>query len=79
MNSYLNITENVGWRVGAFLKSYNNIADPLPTSLYTNPKPITGLVKISHGRHGLLNCVKMGGVIVVLKFFVTLQCKSVSL
>ena len=44
MNSYLNITENVGWRVGAFLKSYNNIADPLPTSLYTNPQPITGLV-----------------------------------
>ena len=44
MNSYLNITENVGWRVGAFLKSYNNIADPLPTSLYTNTQPITGLV-----------------------------------
>ena len=38
MNSYLNITENVGWRVGAFLKSYNNIADPLPTSLYSNPQ-----------------------------------------
>ena len=32
----------VGWWGGAFLKFYNNIADPLPTSLYTNPQPITG-------------------------------------
>ena len=38
MNIELNIEKNVGWRVGAFLKSYNYIDDPLPAFLYSNPQ-----------------------------------------
>ena len=75
----MNISKNVGWRVGAFLKSYNNIDDPLPTFLYSNPQSNFRISQTVKRKLKLLNNVKMGGVIIVLKFFVTLWCKSTSL
>ena len=42
-------------------------------------KPESGISQNVKRQLNLLNNVKMGGVIIVLKFFVTLWCKSTSL